>query len=126
MAPVGLVTLLILLQYILFMMLVGKQRTLHGINAPAVTGHEMFERAYRVQMNTLEQMVVALTAMWVCGWFFSPMVAASLGGVFFIGRFLYWRSYMADPKKRGPGMIIGFLGYMGMIGCGLWGVIGQL
>ena len=64
--------------------------------------------------------------MWVCGWFFSPMVAASLGGVFFIGRFLYWRSYMADPKKRGPGMIIGFLGYMGMIGCGLWGVIGQL
>ena len=126
MAFVGLVTLLILLQYILFMMLVGKQRAAHGISAPAVTGHEMFERAYRVQMNTLEQMVVAIAAMWVCAWFFLPPVAGILGAVFFIGRFVYWRSYMADPKKRGVGMVIGFLANIAMIGCGLWGVIGQL
>lgn len=126
MAFVGLVTLLILLQYTLFMMLVGKQRTAHGVNAPAVTGHEMFERAYRVQMNTLEQMVVAIAAMWVCGWFFLPYVAAILGILFVIGRFVYWRSYMADPKKRGTGMIIGFVANMAMIGCGFWGVIGQL
>lgn len=126
MAFVGLITLLMLLQYTLFMMLVGKQRTAHGIDAPAVTGHEMFERAYRVQMNTLEQMVVALAAMWVCAWFFLPPVAAILGGVFIVGRFVYWRSYMANPKKRATGMIIGFLANLAMIGCGLWALLGQL
>jgi glutathione S-transferase len=125
-AFVGLITLLMLLQYILFMMLVGKQRAAHGINAPAVTGHEMFERAYRVQMNTLEQMVVAMAAMWVCGWFFLPPVAGVLGAIFIIGRFVYWRSYMSDPKKRGTGMVIGFLANMAMIGCGFWGVLTQL
>jgi hypothetical protein len=35
---------------------VGRARTRYGIKAPAVTGNENFERAYRVQMNTLEQL----------------------------------------------------------------------
>ena len=51
MAYTGLVTLVILVQYIVFMLLVGKQRVAHGIKAPATSGHEMFDRAYRVQMN---------------------------------------------------------------------------
>ena len=126
MAFVALVTLLMLLQYVFFMMLVGKQRTAHGIDAPAVTGHEMFERAYRVHMNTLEQMVVAIPAMWVCGLFFLTPVAGILGAIFIIGRFIYWRSYMSDPKQRGPGMMIGFVASMAMIGCGFWGVLTQL
>jgi len=126
MAYVGLVTLMMLVQYLVFIMLVGKQRVAHQIKAPATSGHELFDRAYRIQMNTLEQMAIALPAMWVCAWFFKPGVAAILGLVFVAGRFFYGLSYMADPEKRGPGMAVGFLSYLGMIGCGLWGIVAGL
>jgi glutathione S-transferase len=44
----------------------GRAREKYGIKAPSVTGHENFERAYRVQMNTVEQMVFFLPALWLC------------------------------------------------------------
>jgi glutathione S-transferase len=52
----------------LYMILVwrtGVMRDRHGIVAPAVTGHPDFERAYRVQMNTLEQLVPFLPMLWL-------------------------------------------------------------
>ena len=79
---VALVTLLIIGQYTVFTGLCGKARAQSGIKAPAVTGDENFERAYRVQMNTLEQMAIALPAMWVCGLYFNTTLAAGLGLVF--------------------------------------------
>ncbi|MEP1473103.1 MAG: MAPEG family protein [Halieaceae bacterium] len=126
MAFVALVTLLILFQYAFFMGLCGKARAESGLKAPAVVGDESFERAYRVQMNTLEQMVVTLPAMWVCANFFMPLVAALLGLAFFIGRILYRTTYVKDPASRGPGMMIGFLANIGLLLCGLWGVVTQL
>ena len=123
---VALVTLLILGQYTFFIAMCGKARAASGIKAPAVTGDETFERAYRVQMNTLEQMALALPAMWVCGYYMSATLAAWLGLAFFVGRILYRQSYMKDPASRGPGMIIGFLASSIMILTGLWGVINQL
>jgi len=123
---VALVTLLLLCQYVVFMGMCGKARAQSGIVAPAVTGDETFERAYRVQMNTVEQLVIALPAMWVSGMYFMPMVAAALGLVFFVGRMMYRVSYMKDPESRGPGMIIGFLANIALIATGLWGVISQL
>ena len=123
---VALVTLLLLCQYIVFMGLCGKARAQSGILAPAVTGDETFERAYRVQMNTLEQLIIALPAMWVSASYFSPMVAASLGLCFFVGRLLYRLAYMADPTKRGPGMLIGFFANLALVGTGLWGTISGL
>ena len=126
MAFVALVTLLILFQYAFFMGLCGKARAESGLQAPAVVGDESFERAYRVQMNTLEQMVVTLPAMWVCANFFMPLVAALLGLAFFIGRILYRMSYVKDPASRGPGMMIGFLANIGLLLCSLWGVATQL
>jgi uncharacterized membrane protein YecN with MAPEG domain len=123
---VALVTLLLLCQYVIFMGMCGKARAQSGIVAPAVTGDETFERAYRVQMNTVEQLVIALPAMWVSAMYFIPMVAAALGLVFFVGRMMYRVSYMKDPESRGPGMIIGFLANIALIITGLWGVVGQL
>jgi len=35
------------------------------VKAPAVSGHEMFERVYRVQMNTLELMVLLLPGLYL-------------------------------------------------------------
>lgn len=120
---VALVTLLLLVEYVVIMMNVGRCRVKYGIEAPAVTGHEMFERAYRVQLNTVEQMIIALPAMWICAMFFSPVVAAVLGSLFLLGRALFAVLYMRDPGSRAPGMIIGFFGNVGNIACGLWGVI---
>lgn len=123
---VALVTLLLLCQFIFFMGLVGKARVAGDVQAPAVTGDENFERAYRVHINTLEQLIIALPSMWVCAYYFSPLVAAGLGLAFLIGRALYGRAYAADPASRGPGMMIGFLSYTAMIATGLWGVIAMM
>ncbi|MEP4486929.1 MAG: MAPEG family protein [Halioglobus sp.] len=126
MALVALVTLLLLLQYITFMMLTGKARGASELVAPACVGDLDFEKAYRVQMNTLEQLIVTLPAMWVCAHFFMPVVAAALGLAFFVGRILFRNAYVTDPTKRGPGMIVGFLANVGLILTAGWGVILQL
>lgn len=123
---VALVTLLLLFQYIVFMGLCGKARAQGGLKAPAVVGDETFERAYRVQMNTVEQLIIALPAMWLSAMYYKPMLAASLGLVFFAGRVLYRAAYMSDPLKRGPGMIIGFVANIALILTGLWGIGMQL
>jgi len=126
MALVALITLLILVQYLVFTMLCGLERGRSGLAEPAVTGDPGFERAYRVQMNTLEQLLVTLPALWLSGLYFKPEVAAALGFAFIIGRVLYRNSYVKDPAKRGPGMIIGFLANIGLLATALWGLVPQL
>ena len=120
---VALVTLLLLGQYLSFLMLCGRARAQGGVQAPATSGDETFERAYRVQMNTLEQLAIALPALWICGYYFDPFWAAGFGLIFFFGRTVYRAAYMADPKKRAAGMIIGFLGIVAMLLTGFWGVV---
>ena len=120
---VALVTLLLLGQYLSFLMLCGRARAQGGVQAPATSGDETFERAYRVQMNTLEQLVIALPALWICGYYFDPFWASGFGLIFFFGRIVYRAAYMADPKKRAAGMIIGFLGDVAMLLTGFWGVV---
>jgi uncharacterized membrane protein YecN with MAPEG domain len=120
---VAIVTILLLVQYIAFQMMTGKARETGGVPAPAVSGDEGFERMYRVQMNTLENLIITLPAMFLCAHYFNSTVAAALGAVFFVGRILYLMSYRSDPKKRGPGFILGFLANIGLLGCSLYGII---
>lgn len=120
---VALITLLILIQYKIFMGFVGKARVDSGIKAPAITGDERFECALRVQLNTLEQMVVTIPAMWLCAYFVSPSIAAALGGVFIVGRIFYRNGYMKDPAKRASGMIMGYLANVIMVVSTLWYVV---
>ena len=54
------VTLVALLLYFVIIGSVARARARYGVKAPAVTGNEHFERAYRIQMNTLEQMALFL------------------------------------------------------------------
>ena len=68
----------------------------------------IFERHFRVQQNTLEQIVVFVPALFLFANYVGTGLAAILGLVFIIGRFLYAQSYIADPAKRGPGFMIGF------------------
>lgn len=123
---VAIVTLLLLVQYTVYTLLCGAARGKDGVTAPATSGGESFERAFRVQMNTLEQLMVTLPAMWICAYYYSPLWAAALGVMFMVGRLLYRQAYMKEPASRGPGMGIGFLANMAMLVLGLWGAAGQL
>ncbi len=96
------VTLLIGFFYFYTAFRVGNLRGKHDIKAPATSGHPEFDRAYRVQLNTLEQMGLFLPFLWVATFYpISPRwIAPLIGIVWLIGRIFYLRSYMSDPAKR--------------------------
>ena len=100
------VSLLAIVLYIFFGTRVAAVRQETGVNLPAVTGHPLFERVYRVQMNTLEWMPNFLVPLWVCAVYFSDLGAAVLGLVWIVGRFLYYRGYREATEKRLPGFVI--------------------
>jgi uncharacterized MAPEG superfamily protein len=120
---VAIVTVLALLQYIYFAVLVGQARGKFGVNGPAVTGHPVFERYFRVQMNTLELLVAFLPALWLFAQYISPMWAAILGAIYLVGRFLYLRAYVADPAKRGLGFGLSMLPTLALLLGGLVGAV---
>lgn len=106
---VAIVVLVSLIQYTVFGALVGKARMTYKVEAPAVSGDPIFERYYRVHMNTLESLVLFLPSIFVFATYVSTDIAAALGVVFIIGRQMYLRSYVKDPKSRGAGYMLTFL-----------------
>jgi glutathione S-transferase len=119
----AIVTGLALIEYMVFSLQVGIARGRFDIEAPAITGHEIFERRFRVQMNTLEQLAVFLPALWMFSFLASARIGAAVGVVFLVGRAVYGLSYVQDPKKRSTGFVMGFLAnvvlVLGSIGAAL-------
>jgi len=122
----AIVTLLALLEYVVIFVLVGRARARYGIKAPATTGNEIFERYFRVQQNTLEQLVIFLPALWIFGWSLSYAVAAALGLVFIAGRAVYLRGYVAAPEKRSLGFLLTSLANLALLLGGLVGAVLRL
>lgn len=118
----ALVTLLICLLMFATGGNVARARGRYKIKAPAVTGHEMFERAYRIQMNTLENAVLVLPALWLYAGFIGDRGAAVMGGVWLVARIWYAITYQIDPSKRGPGFSLSVLAFAGLAAGALWGV----
>ena len=106
---VELVTVLAVLQCLVFSFLVGGAREKFKIEAPATSGNEIFERRHRVHMNTIEQLIVFLPCLWIAAHYSNPARIAAIGAVFLVGRVFYYTGYVKDPKKRGPGFGISFL-----------------
>ena len=121
MEPVAVVIALALVQYVAFGMLVGWARGKYGVKAPAVTGHEVFERYFRVHQNTLELLVVFVPAIWLFGLYVDPTWAALLGLVYVVARVLYLRGYVADPAKREVGFTLSILPVLVLLAGALWG-----
>lgn len=117
------VALLALVQYLWFGGLVGKARVQHGVKAPAITGHPVFERLYRVQMNTLELLVAFLPALYIAARYWPPHAVAAVGAVYLVGRLIYWRAYVADPSRRGLGFALSMAPVGILIGVALWGAV---
>ncbi|MES2097296.1 MAG: MAPEG family protein [Pseudomonadota bacterium] len=102
----ALVTIVALLVYFALSYQVATARGKSGIDAPAMTGHPLLERANRVHMNTLEWLPMFLAGLWLFALYWDERVAAGLGVVWIVGRLLYSAGYMADPGKRSAGFMI--------------------
>jgi glutathione S-transferase len=100
---VEIVLLLAVLQFLVFCMAVGRARGLYKVLAPATTGNDVFERYFRVQMNTLELLVVFVPSLWLFAQHINPYWAAGLGVVYLVGRIIYFLAYTREPKSRGLG-----------------------
>lgn len=109
-----LIVMLALIQYIVFAMQVGNARRQYGIKAPAMSGHPVFERHLRVQMNTLEQLIIFIPAIFSYAYLANSLgwagqeIAAFLGVIFLIGRALYARAYVKEPLTRSVGFLMSF------------------
>ena len=102
----------------------GRLRAKHKILAPAMTGHPHFERAIRVQVNTVEQFVIFLPLLWLATTYFRIIgwLPAALGFVWCLGRIIYSLGYMSAPEKRGPGMGLTTLANLALLILSIYGL----
>jgi glutathione S-transferase len=125
---VAIVTLLALLVYFYMGLRVGQGRSKYNVPAPAVTGNPDFERAYRIQMNTLEWLPLFLVSLWLfaLAWG-SDLIAAGIGLVWIIGRILYLTGYTKAAEARSTGFGIQALAtavlLFGALGKIIWMVV---
>jgi glutathione S-transferase len=117
------ITLLICMLLLATGINVARARTRYGIRAPAVTGHALFERAYRVQMNTLENAAMVLPALWVNAIFVSDRGAAALGAAWLLARIWYAVAYQRDPTKRGPPFGVSMAAFAFLWLGAAWGIV---
>ncbi len=126
---VAIVSLIAIAEFIVFGMKVGASRGKYGVDAPATTGHDLFERHYRVHYNTMEQLIIFLPGLWLFGFYIGYDWAAGIGLVYLVGRIVYGVAYVKDPGSRGIGMIMSVLPCWvlilgGLIGAGWKLVVG--
>jgi len=123
---VHLIAALAVLQFFFFGILVGHARARFEVKAPATTGDERFERAFRVQMNTLEQLAGFLPALYIASQFWPAGYVAAVGVVYLVGRFVYWRSYIAEPKSRGLGFLLTVAPTFVLLAAGVIGAVSRI
>jgi uncharacterized membrane protein YecN with MAPEG domain len=104
-----LIVLLALAQFTWFSVRVGITRGKYGVEAPKTTGNEIWERLYRVQQNTMEQLILFIPAMLAFSAYLSARWALIPGVVFLVGRQLYSWEYISKPPSRTPGMALTLL-----------------
>lgn len=99
----AIITLFALLLYVATAIAVAVARGKYKIPAPATTGDINFERVFRVQMNTQENLIIFLPVLWLFSEYVSPLWAGILGIVWLIGRTDYAFSYIWQAEARDRG-----------------------
>ena len=122
----ALVSAVALLLYVGVFVAAGRARRRYSIRAPAVTGAPEFERAFRVQQNTLEQLVWFIPSLWLFALYASPAWGGIIGLIWIAGRAWYAISYTRDPDTRGPGFLIGFASAAVLLVGALIGILARL
>jgi uncharacterized membrane protein YecN with MAPEG domain len=123
---VHVVLALALIEFFLFALAVARARETYQVPAPATTGHEVFERYFRVQMNTLEQLVIFVPSIILFGAYVSPWLAAALGLVFIIGRAVYFTGYVRAVEGRHLGFMLSVIPNLTLLAGALLGALWAL
>ena len=103
------VTVMMLLFVVFTTAMVGRARGRLKVDAPATAGNPEFERIFRVQQNTLEQMMLTIPALWLFAWSVSDRWAAAIGLAWIVARIIYARGYYQEAPKRGTGFLVSIL-----------------
>jgi len=122
----ALATLLTVLLLFATLWVTGRARGKYGIKAPATSGHPAFERAYRVQMNTIEGSVMFLPALWLAASYGFSGWAGIAGLVWVAGRTWYAIAYWSDAAKRGPGFALAMLAFLVLLALAAIGIVRAL
>jgi hypothetical protein len=124
-----LTTLALVLALIVYFALsvnVGRARATWGVPAPQASGHPEFDKRYRVQMNTLEQLALLVPGVLVGAPVLGDAIAGGVALIWSVGRIVFARAYYADPAKRGPGFGLTLLPSLVLLLAGAWGAITSL
>ena len=102
---------------------VGALRGKLGVAAPAMSGAPEFDRAFRVHMNTIEQLVLFVPLLWLATNVLGDVNTAGIGVLWIVGRGIYANAYSKSADARGPGMIITMLATGALAVATLWGIL---
>ena len=105
---------------------VGRARAKYGISAPATTGNPDFERVFRVQMNTIENVLMFLPALWIFASFNNEVWAGALGVVWLAARAWYSIAYCQAAARRGPPFGLSMLVIVVLTLGAAWGAVRTL
>jgi uncharacterized membrane protein YecN with MAPEG domain len=119
----SLVTVVTLIVFFVITANVGRARLKYKVPVPQTSGDPDFERVFRVQQNTLEQLILFLPSLWLFSLFVSPIWGAGIGGVWVIGRILYAWGYYQEAQKRRLGFGINALSVIVLLLGSLVGII---
>lgn len=122
----SLVTIMALLVYFVLSANVGRARAKYKVMPPQMSGDPNFERVLRVQLNTVEQLILFIPALWIFSEFISPIWGASIGAVWIVGRIVYAWGYYQAAEKRLIGFAIGSLSILVLLGGSLVGILSPL
>ena len=119
----GLVTILSLILFFILSLNVGIARAKYKVPVPKITGDENFERVFRVQQNTLEQLIMFIPALWLFSLYVNAIAANILGGIWIVGRIFYAWGYYVEAGKRFIGFAVSSLTVVILILGALGGII---
>ncbi len=98
--------ILALVVYVGAVMSVGRARGKYGVQAPATTGDPAFDRVFRAQQNTVEQIILFLPLLALTALRFGDLTAGIYGLVWSAGRILYIVTYARNAGSRAPGFLL--------------------
>ncbi len=119
----SLVTVLALMLFFVLTANVGRARAKYKVLPPQTSGDPDFERVFRVQQNTLEQLILFLPSVWLFSLFVSPIWGTGVGTLWMIGRILYAWGYYQAAEKRFIGFGINVLSLLVLLVGSLVGII---
>ena len=96
--------------------MVGRARGKYKVDAPAVTGDPAFERAFRAQQNSVEQMVLFVPLLALAAHVWGDTVAGVYGLCWCIGRVIYIVTYSRGVNRSAGFMLSGGLSAAVLLG----------